>query len=250
VGHEITLLLLQERFVPQPYHGRVALIFGAKSRFNPYLYFRRPEFGWKKFYTGGLSLDIIPGKHGQFYREPNIQALADAVRRRIEEAAKEPAQGPSRTEDYFQRLPGAAYRAKLTAREHWTAEPREDVSIPVEVKNVSSETWRSSDRSGIALANRWLNMEGKVVDSVDGRAPLAGNLEPGSSVEMELTVKAPAKAGQWLLELDLVEEGVTWFKDRGSPVAQLRVDVQRSSGFWNRIWSKKKDLVRRGKEVS
>ncbi len=241
LGHEITLLCLQESFIPQCYAGRVALLFGKDSKNNPYLYFCRPEFGWKKFYTGEFSVNMISGAHGQFFREPNIQVLVDTLRRRIEEAQREPAQpGSARTEDDFQRLPEAAYRAKLTARESWTAEAGEEVKIPVEVKNLSSETWRSSDKSGIALANRWLNMEGKVVQWLDGRAPLVKDMEPGSAGEIELTVRTPGKSGRWFLELDLVDEGVTWFKDQGSTAIQLQVNVQRNSGFWNRIWSKKK----------
>jgi acyl carrier protein len=241
LGHEITLLCLQEKFIPQHYSGRVALLFGSESKFNPYLWFRRPEFGWKKFYTGEFSVNIVSGAHGQFFREPNIQVLVDALRRRIEEAQREPAQSaPARTEDDFQRLPEAAYQAKLTARGSWTAESGQEIKIPVEVKNMSCETWRSSDKSGIAVVNRWLSAKGKVVQWLDGRAPLIRDMKPGSTEEIELTVRTPGKAGRWILELDLIDEGVTWFKDQGSPVIQLQVNVQRNSGFWNRIWSKKK----------
>ena len=246
LGHEITLLLVQEKFVPEWYPGRVALIFGSESEVNPYFCFRHPEFGWKKYYTGEFSVDLVSGKHGQFHREPNIQVLVDAVRRRIEEAQKKPSwRGQDRPVENFQWLPEAAYRAELTAQESWTCAPGQEVSIPVVIKNVSSETWRSSEKSGIAVANRWLNAKGNVIDSLDGRAPLVGDLESGSAKEINLTVKTPMKSGQYFLELDLVEEGITWFKDQGSTVTQLQVTVERSSGIWHRIWSKKSRAVQK-----
>jgi hypothetical protein len=50
---------------------------------------------------------------------------------------------------------------------------------------------------------------------------------PGTAVTIELAVKAPVEPGPWLLEIDLVDEGVTWFKDQGSSTHCVRVDVQR-----------------------
>ena len=40
-------------------------------------------------------------------------------------------------------------------------------------------------------------------------------------------LKAPETAGDYLLELDLVEEGVTWFSEVGVPPLRVRVDVRR-----------------------
>lgn len=240
LGHGITLLFLQEKFIPQEYRGRVALIYGRKSFANPYQSFRNPEFGWKKFYSGVISVDLVSGAHGQFHKEPHIQVLADALRRRIEEAQNTGAQpAESRSSDEFQRLPETAYRAQLSAQNSWSVGPGEEIKIPVTVKNVSSEVWRSSDKSGIALINRWLDKNGNVIERLDGRVPLAHDVAPNSLVELDLTVRSPKRTGRWILELDLVEEGVTWFKDQGSPVTRLQVNVQRSSSWWDRTWSKK-----------
>jgi hypothetical protein len=50
----------------------------------------------------------------------------------------------------------------------------------------------------------------------DGRAMLPARLEPGASCRVCLTVTVPIDSGEYLLELDVVHEGVTWFGDRGS----------------------------------
>jgi thioesterase domain-containing protein/acyl carrier protein len=230
LGHEVSLLLLLERFVPQEYSGRIAMLFGTDSHRNPYRCYSNPELGWKKFYSGEHSADLVPGEHGQLLREPNVQEVTQTLRRRMEEAKREAATTTrTRIGDELQRLPHTAYRAKLTARDSWAAAPGEEMRIPVVVENTSSETWRSGELSGIALVNRWLNAKEKVVDFLDGSTCLARSLPPGASVELELVVKAPTKTGRWLLELDLIDEGITSFGDQGSPQTRLRVRVRRNS---------------------
>ncbi len=45
-----------------------------------------------------------------------------------------------------------------------------------------------------------------------------------------LQVTAPARTGLWTLELDMVDEGVTWFRNQGSPMARLDVVVRGATG--------------------
>jgi len=243
LSHEVTLLFLQEKFIPQEYSGRVALIFGGKSFANPYQVFKNPEFGWKKFYSGVTTVDIVSGAHGQFHKEPHIQVLVKAMRQRIAEAQNSgtlPAWRSPRAD--LQRLPAAAYRAQLIAQDKWTVSPGEQVTIPVTVKNLSTEVWRASDKSGITLANRWLDKNGKVVEWVDGRTPLPHDVAPNAVVNLTLTVTVPKKSGRWVLDLDLVEEGIAWFQERNSAPSQVQVMVQRGSRWWERAWSKKKSF--------
>ncbi len=237
-GHEVPLLFLMERFVPQPYPGPVALLFGAESDRNPYWRFREPERGWRKYYPGGHTVDIIAGTHGQFFQEPNIQVLARTLGRRMDEARGSARDGsPAGSARTFQVLPPTAYRASLVAPASCAAEPGAQLRIPVTVTNASPDVWRSSEASGIFVANRWLNGWGKVVTPLDGRAPLSGECPPGASAEIELSVIAPRESGRYILELDLVDEGVAWFKDRGSEATRVRVQVagRRSRSFLGRL---------------
>jgi hypothetical protein len=53
------------------------------------------------------------------------------------------------------------------------------------------------------------------------RTPFPRPLEPGGAMELTFRFAAPATPGRYLLELDLVEEGVTWFSAAG--VATVRI---------------------------
>ena len=46
-------------------------------------------------------------------------------------------------------------------------------------------------------------------------------------ITLPLTIRAPAVPGEYVLEIDMVEEGVTWFKDKGALCAFVSVVVTR-----------------------
>ena len=229
LGCEITLLILQEKFVPTPYRGPVALLFGDRSDYNPLRYFRQPEIGWHKYYSGPVAMTIIPGAHGQFFREPNVQELTAAIRQHIAAAqGGKLADLPARPSDHAtQILPPGAYRAKLNAPAELTMHEGEARVLPVEVMNCSACTWQATADSGVFLANRWLDQKGRVVKHIDGRSSFTQSVAPGTTVTVEIAVQAPAEPGLRILEIDLVDEGVTWFSEQGSSAHHARVEVQR-----------------------
>ena len=51
-------------------------------------------------------------------------------------------------------------------------------------------------------------------------------LGPGESTRVAVEVEAPSRPGSYVLEMDLVQEGVGWFGEHGSPVAQAAVRVE------------------------
>jgi hypothetical protein len=207
----------------------VALLFGDRSDYNPLRYFRQPEIGWHKYYSGPVAMTIIPGAHGQFFREPNVQALTAAIHQHIAAAqGGKLADLPARPSDHAtQILPPGAYRAKLTAPAELTMHEGEARVLPVEVMNCSTCTWEATADSGVFLANRWLDQNGQVVKHIDGRSSFTQSVAPGATVIVEMAVQAPAEPGLWMLEIDLVDEGVTWFSEQGSSAHHARVQVQR-----------------------
>jgi hypothetical protein len=98
------------------------------------------------------------------------------------------------------------------------------------VSNTSSVVWRGRDRGGdpyqVALGNHWVAPAGKVVINDDGRAALFRDLKPGEQTELKLIVNAPKIPGDYILELDMLQEGVSWFGLLGSPTLQLPVRVE------------------------
>jgi hypothetical protein len=129
-------------------------------------------------------------------------------------------------------FPGADYRAKIEAASP-PSKLKAGAKAPLvfKVKNLGGAVWPSrAGRDGrfqVNLGNRWLDAgSGEVVNNMDSRTALASDLAPGAEAELPLTVTAPAKPGDYVLELDMVHEGVTWFHEKGSETLKLRVRVE------------------------
>jgi hypothetical protein len=113
----------------------------------------------------------------------------------------------------------------------------EKATIQVKVKNSSGILWyargakvtASSDTKFIlAAGDRWFNAaDEKLVTDMDGRHGLNKDLRPGEETEIPLTITAPKEPGNYILEVDLVQEQVAWFHDKGSPTARTKVTVVR-----------------------
>ncbi len=101
--------------------------------------------------------------------------------------------------------------------------PGAAVPLTVSVRNTSPVVWPND--WFVTLGNHWRGSGGEMLRLDDGRASLGAPLHPGEAIELRLVARAPADPGTYLLELDLVVEGVSWFSDRGSPTVTLPVRV-------------------------
>jgi hypothetical protein len=110
-------------------------------------------------------------------------------------------------------------------------------TLRVKVKNASDAQWyarggelnrQPDNRYYVAVGNRWLKSDGKtLVTNMDGRFGIPKDVKPGEEVEISLQVTAPKEPGEYVLDLDLIQEQVAWFSDKGSPTARTKITVSR-----------------------
>lgn len=104
-------------------------------------------------------------------------------------------------------------------------------TIHVVVKNASEYVWSARGQSDgkffLNAADVWFEAGGnKLVTNLDGRTTIPHDLYPGEETTLPLEITAPATPGEYVLEIDMVQEGVGWFKDRGSTPLRIRVQVE------------------------
>ena len=133
---------------------------------------------------------------------------------------------------YESTSPGSLHVAQITLLSSFvSARPGTHNFLAVRVKNVSDSTWPASLPTNgsfqVRLGNHWLDKNRNVLVNDDGRAALPSDLAPGSEVELNLCVTTPKKPGSYILELDMVQEGVAWFKDNGSATVRINVEIRR-----------------------
>jgi hypothetical protein len=135
-------------------------------------------------------------------------------------------------------LPDNAFKAQLTVVDP-PARLRagQKQTVQVKIKNASDVLWYArggevntnpDNRFYLAAGNRWLKAEGEeMVTNMDGRYGLPKDIAPGEEIEVPLQVTAPKTPGEYILEVDLIQEQVGWFLDKGSPTAKVKVTVAR-----------------------
>jgi len=84
---------------------------------------------------------------------------------------------------------------------------------------------RPDNKFYLAAGNRWLKADGSLQTNMDGRYGLVKDLKPGEETEVPLVITAPKDPGEYTLEIDLVQEQVAWFSEKGSPTAKAKITV-------------------------
>jgi hypothetical protein len=132
-------------------------------------------------------------------------------------------------------LPVHGFKAQITpAESSLKLRAGQQQTISIKVKNISDVIWwarggETNDRTDnmfyVAAGNRWLDKEGKLTHETEGHNGIPKDLKPGEELEMTLDVIAPKTPGEWTMSLDLVQEGVTWFSEKGSSDSKVKVTV-------------------------
>lgn len=128
-------------------------------------------------------------------------------------------------------LPDGQYRATLALRE----EPPplrvgQSTELRLRATNTSALPWPTNDPEAganqLRLGDRWRDPRSDAVAMDDGRSPLTFAVLPGQTADLELLITAPAQAGTYTLEIDMVQEGVAWFGARGGTPLRVAITVR------------------------
>ncbi len=137
-----------------------------------------------------------------------------------------------------QALPENGFKASITIVDPPTKlRVGEKQTIRVKVKNASDVMWyargaefnpSTDNKFYLAAGNRWLQSDDEsLITDMDGRYGLDKDLKPGEETEVPLVITAPKEPGEYILEIDAVQEQVAWFRDKGSPTSKTKITVVR-----------------------
>ena len=102
-------------------------------------------------------------------------------------------------------------------------------SVTVLVRNVSPLTWPSvgddDGRYALTVRSRRMKADGTNVSDSSESKPIYYGLDPGDVAGITLPVVAPATGGEYQLVIDVVQEGVGWFSEKGSKALIQNVSV-------------------------
>ena len=102
------------------------------------------------------------------------------------------------------------------------------INLPVKVKNISPVEWLTGcdDARKIYLSYVWYRVfpDGLHMENMSG-APLDRPLKPGGEAVINLPVKFPEEPGNYAIVLDMIQERVSWFGQKGSKQIFLEVSL-------------------------
>ncbi|HID08506.1 MAG TPA: hypothetical protein EYP10_15320, partial [Armatimonadetes bacterium] len=95
------------------------------------------------------------------------------------------------------------------------------------LRNTGALTWESRGLRAVHIGYKWLDSKGKELPAPLLTTLLPYDVAPGEIVEVAARVQAPSRAGDYILQWDLVRGGNLWFSRMGSPPLRVEVMVQR-----------------------
>jgi hypothetical protein len=123
-------------------------------------------------------------------------------------------------------LGAAGVRARFSPREsRLIIRAGETGTLPVVVHNTSQEAFPDG-KNLLGLSYHLLSSTGQTLQHDNVRTYLRTSLQPQQQVQVDLKVDAPPAKGSYQLEIDLVWEGVMWFKDVGNPTGLVTLEVK------------------------
>ena len=110
------------------------------------------------------------------------------------------------------------------------ARPRELLAAEITVSNAGELAWSrrsitNRDWPVLNLGAHLLDARARVIEPDYYRVALPRTVRPGGSVTFVFAFSAPATAGHFVLEWDMVSEQETWFAACGSAVARVPLQV-------------------------
>lgn len=104
----------------------------------------------------------------------------------------------------------------------------ETITVPLTLRNEGSLTWNWGGGNPFRLGYHYYRGRRRLAMPAekDVRTDVPADVPPGAEVTLDAVVSLPDEPGNYTLEFDLVQEGVTWFKEQGSPVLTRWLTVE------------------------
>jgi N-acetylmuramoyl-L-alanine amidase-like protein len=103
--------------------------------------------------------------------------------------------------------------------------PGQTTTVPLTVRNIGNGTFPTTSSFPVNLSYHWTSATGANLLWDGARTPIGADLLAGQSVTVNAKVIAPTTGGNFVLKVDLVQEGVAWFSAKGAATGNIPVTM-------------------------
>ncbi|MEP6741216.1 MAG: methyltransferase domain-containing protein, partial [bacterium] len=103
------------------------------------------------------------------------------------------------------------------------------LNLGITIKNAGDTLWLSGQtlRAGVVMPGvKVSNERGKIVSEVHGHPMLPRAVAPGQSFTIDIPCPVPLEPGSYTVKIDLVDQQVCWFEERGSQPLVFTFEVE------------------------
>lgn len=129
-------------------------------------------------------------------------------------------------------MPDGAFKAVITVPDAPAKlKPGQKLTLNIKIKNAGNTAWPAHGRATdgffqVNLGDRWFDSHDVLLEKHPYvRSGLPADLQPNAEVEVPLEITAPNSPGDYTLQIDMVQEMVAWFADKGNPPPKFKVKV-------------------------
>jgi hypothetical protein len=234
------MIFLHETLPLRPVEVPVALGLCADYPSSPFQRFHRPELFLARRFPAGYKSWILTTPHTDVYTPECLGGEIEKLRV-LWQKPRTFDKGPK-----LMQLPGVAYRATLSssATTHKIVAGKR-TAIRVKVTNISRHAWPAGNVSGLHLGYRWLDADGRASGPPGESMPLPREVAPGESISLNLKITAPSQPRTQTVEIDMVDEGISWFSEKKSsaPSHSLKLNIQVVTHPFLRIFGKRSQTI-------
>jgi hypothetical protein len=101
--------------------------------------------------------------------------------------------------------------------------------VRLKVTNLGDTLWLGGNymrRGAVMLGVKLLDAEGNIIDEFHGEPALPRAMAPREKTLAVVERAAPARPGSYSMKIDLVDQHICWFEERGSRPLVLPFEVR------------------------
>jgi len=110
------------------------------------------------------------------------------------------------------------------------------IPIIIQLENTGNKGWLHTGREACLLSYHLLDKERECIQFDNRRLSLPEKVPSGHTIKFRTAVQSPLSEGTYILEFDLLREGIAWFEDNGSPTAEVELKVIKRDWKDNHTW--------------
>jgi hypothetical protein len=98
-------------------------------------------------------------------------------------------------------------------------------SVPLQISNNGTFVWPAGGDHPVHVAPHWLDTAGNMMFFEGARTNLPNDIAINGQVNLNATVQTPDAPGSYILQWDVVQEGVVWFSQYGAPTLKVAIEI-------------------------